>query len=299
MNTSKPEADLVNLFSIVSDNYIQVIVTVLMFSVAALLYSLSIEDSYRSEVLLTPADSNQQSNTMASQLGAAAGLVGLNIGTNNDMRVAASLATMESREFIRNFVRKHDLLIPLFAEGYKDGEVYARLKVYNDKTGVWVKQEPSDMEVFRKLSNAMSISEDRASGLISVSIDWQNPEYAANWLLWMISDINQQFKEQDLEEARNAISYLQTQINSTQLVEMQRVLYQLIETQSRVLMLADVRDDYVFRIIDPPYIPEVKSEPNRLLITVIGFTLGLIVACICLFAIRSKTVLDQRESRQV
>ena len=43
-------------------------------------------------------------------------------------------------------------------------------------------------------------------------------------------------------------------------------------------MLANVKDDYVLRSIEPPYIPEYKHSPDRLLICIFGFLLGLFFA---------------------
>ena len=39
-------------------------------------------------------------------------------------------------------------------------------------------------------------------------------------------------------------------------------------------MLANVSKDYVFDIIDPPVVPELKSKPSRALIFVLGTLLG-------------------------
>ena len=39
-------------------------------------------------------------------------------------------------------------------------------------------------------------------------------------------------------------------------------------------MMATVEPDYVFSVIDPPTVPEVKSTPKRVLISVLGIILG-------------------------
>ena len=59
-------------------------------------------------------------------------------------------------------------------------------------------------------------------------------------------------------EANSAIEYLRKQLESTQLVEMQRVFYDLIESQTRISMLADVREEYVFQVVDPAVVPDEK-----------------------------------------
>ena len=61
-------------------------------------------------------------------------------------------------------------------------------------------------------------------------------------------------------------------------MEMQRVFYQLIESQTRIVMLADVRDEYVFQIIDLAVEPDRKIAPNRSRIVMLGALLGVIVS---------------------
>ena len=64
---------------------------------------------------------------------------------------------------------------------------------------------------------------------------------AERWVNTLIRSINQEVKQKDLTDAISAIEYLRKQLESTQLVEMQRVFYDLIESQTRISMLADVR----------------------------------------------------------
>jgi LPS O-antigen subunit length determinant protein (WzzB/FepE family) len=61
---------------------------------------------------------------------------------------------------------------------------------------------------------------------------------------------------------------------------MQRVFYDLIESQTRVSMLADVRDEYVFQIVDPAMVPDQRIAPRRSLIAVLGTMLGAMLALV-------------------
>jgi uncharacterized protein involved in exopolysaccharide biosynthesis len=42
-------------------------------------------------------------------------------------------------------------------------------------------------------------------------------------------------------------------------------------------MLASVRQEYAFRVVDPAVVSEKPSWPNRPLFAVLGFALGLVV----------------------
>ena len=116
-----------------------------------------------------------------------------------------------------------------------------------------------------------------------MAIEWPNPVEAAEWTNKLVSAINQEIRARDVREANNAITYLQQQLASTQLVDMQRVFYQLIESQTRITMLADVRDEYVFRVIDPAVVPDRKIAPRRAFICILGTLVGGILSVMVVF----------------
>jgi uncharacterized protein involved in exopolysaccharide biosynthesis len=55
---------------------------------------------------------------------------------------------------------------------------------------------------------------------------------------------------------------------------LQNVFFKLIEEQTKIVMLAKVSPEYMLRTLDPAVIPEIKSQPNRALICVLGTLLG-------------------------
>jgi LPS O-antigen subunit length determinant protein (WzzB/FepE family) len=59
---------------------------------------------------------------------------------------------------------------------------------------------------------------------------------------------------------------------------MQTVFYQLIEEQTKTIMLAEVSQEYVLKTIDPANAPEEKAKPKRALIVVLGTMLGGILS---------------------
>ena len=60
----------------------------------------------------------------------------------------------------------------------------------------------------------------------------------------------------------------------TAATDMQSTFYKLIEEQSKSLMLAEVQEEFIFRVIDPAVVPELKSGPKRAFICVLGTLLG-------------------------
>jgi LPS O-antigen subunit length determinant protein (WzzB/FepE family) len=59
---------------------------------------------------------------------------------------------------------------------------------------------------------------------------------------------------------------------------METVFYQLIEEQTKTMMLAQVKKEYMFKTIDPAQVPDEKSGPKRALIVLLGTMLGGILS---------------------
>ena len=253
-----------------------------VFAIGSVIYALIQPEIYRSEALLAPAESRQPSNPLFAQLGMAAGIVGVSVGNETGNQVSTAIATIQSRDFITRFVEKHELRVTLMAGAWdrvdNDGNVDP--SIYDLGSASWRVDPPTDEDVYHIFRAILQVSENQNNGLVTVAIEWHNPVEARDWVNWLVADINELIKEKELQEATSAIEYLQNQLQSTQLVEMQRAFYQLIESQTRIVMLADVREDYVFRTIDPAYIPQTRIKPRRGTIVMVFSLIGLALASI-------------------
>ena len=129
-----------------------------------------------------------------------------------------------------------------------------------------------------EFAKLFSVEQSKDSGMVTISFEHYSPYVAKQWVDWIIEDINLVMKVRDKEEAERSISYLQSQIVKTSIVEQKTLLYQLIEEQAKTLMFAEVRDEYVFKTIDPALVPEIKFKPTRPLIMLIGMFLGILLS---------------------
>ncbi len=280
------EIEFRELFRILWEGRVPFLITVSTFFLLAALYVLIATDIYRAEVVLVPAEARQSASPLLSQLGGAAALIGINVAPQGGGAVDNAIAVINSREFIGKFITEHSVLAPLFA-GTWDRATGAGFDddIFDAATGQWQLENgaPTELVAFRKFRQILNVSRNAESGIITVSIEWHDPELAALWANQIVSDINRDFKSADVKEANDAIRYLREQLNQTQLVEMQRVFYQLIESQTRITMLADVREEYVLRVIDPAVVPDIKVAPRRGLILIISVIAGVMAGLIIIF----------------
>ncbi|MFB1074759.1 Wzz/FepE/Etk N-terminal domain-containing protein [Vibrio diabolicus] len=267
-----------------------IIVTTFVFAVGSALYALSLPNIYKADALLASAESSNGGglSKMAGQLGGLAAFAGVNLGGSESSQTELAVQVMKSRQFIEVFIKKHNLLVPLMAaKGWDlaNNKLILDDEVYNSGTSVWLRKpdglrgaKPTAQEafeVFRK--EVLNISQDKDSGLYTVSVKHYSPYVAQQWVNWLIKDINKVMRERTIAETSQNLTYLNTQLEKTSVTDMQSTFYKLIEEQTKSLMLAEVQEEFIFKVVDPAVVPELKDGPKRTLICLLGLILGLIV----------------------
>ncbi|EJM7148256.1 Wzz/FepE/Etk N-terminal domain-containing protein [Vibrio parahaemolyticus] len=303
------EIDLRELFKTLWKGKWIIIATTFVFAIGSVLYALSLPNIYKADALLAPAESSNGGglSKMASQLGGLAALAGVNFGSGESSQTDLAVHVMKSRQFVESFINKHDLLVPLMAaKGWDlaNNTLILDEELYNSATGEWLREPdglrgatPTAQEAFEVFSKeVLSVSQDKESGLYTVSVKYYSPYVAQQWVNWLIEDINKVMRERTIKETSQNLKYLNTQLQKTAIAEMQSTFYKLIEEQTKSLMLAEVQDEFVFKIIDPPVLPEIKSSPKRTMIcllgTVLGFVLGMVVILLKLFFRKNNCKID-------
>ncbi len=283
---TKDEVDLRELWGIIWQGRWIIISITALFAVCSVFYALSLPNVYNSEALLAPASDEQQGGLggLAGQFGGLASLAGVNLSGGKADKTTMALEILKSREFFSKFAQRHDILADLMAsEGWDiyNNEVIYDEDIYLQNENEWVRKvkapmqaRPSLQEAKKTFDRILKIQQNNDTGMVNISIEHYSPYVAKQWIDWLVRDINLDMKNRDKQEAEKSITFLQSQIEKTKILEHKTLLYQLIEEQTKTLMFAEVRDEYIFKIIDPPVIAEVRAKPNRALIVILCLMLG-------------------------
>ncbi|MCF5895779.1 lipopolysaccharide biosynthesis protein [Aeromonas veronii] len=288
MNGGKEdEIDLRELFAALWRGKWWVVASTLVGAVITVIFALSLPNIYRSEALLAPSTEQQGGGlaAMAAQFGGLASLAGVNLsGGGGQDKTAIAVEIGKSRQFLSHFIRQHQLEVPLMAVTKTDkatGELVIDEDVYDVAGKKWVREmplgksvEPTDWELVKAFRELASINKDAKSGLVTVAVEYYSPESAKQWVDWLVADLNEAMKLRDQVDATRNIAYLKAQLEKTPIADMQKVFYQLIEEQTKTLMLTEVNQEYVFKTLDPAVVAEEKAKPKRALIAVLGTLLG-------------------------
>ncbi|RUO65937.1 Chain length determinant protein [Pseudidiomarina planktonica] len=298
------DVNVIELFSAVWRYKYVILFTTLLLMVVSLVLSSQMDKEYTAQALLAPSDkkSNSDLSALTGQFGGIASMAGLNLGQNQVDKSQLALAILTSNDFLIDFINKYDLKKKLFAVASYDPQTRTLKydpEYFDESNNTWSDEkfggrEPSNQSAAKALKRGIEHEIIRESGLVSLSLHHRSPEIAASWLKLLVSELNARMKSRDILEAEKSISFLEEQLVKNQITEFRSALYGLIEEQTKVLMFADVKDDYVFEIIDTPLVPERPSSPNRILIvgvvTLFGLFLSIFISITRYYYLKHKDI---------
>lgn len=202
-----------------------IIATTFVFAIGSVFYALSLPNIYKADVLLAPADTSNGGglSKMAGQLGGLAALAGVNLGSSEISQADLAMQVIKSRQFVKGFINKHDLLAPLMAvKGWEplSNRLIFNTDIYDQESKEWLREskglrgaKPSDQEAFEEFTkNIISISQDKESGLYTISIKYYSPYLAKEWLDWLVEDINDVMRARSISQTTQNLSYLEEQL---------------------------------------------------------------------------------------
>lgn len=290
------EIDLRELFSALWKGKWVILLFTIVFAAGGVFYALSQPNTYKATAVLAATSDSGKGGmaAMAAKFGGLASLAGINIRGGGTDHKTMALAVLQSRQFINAFIHSHDLLVPLMAstQWHKSSdELELNPEVYDAIAKQWIgkvtsgqSKIPTDWEAHKAFKAILSISVAKDTGLVSLSITHYSPIIAQQWVDLLITDLNAWMKEKSLSETKRNIGYLEQQLERTNIADMRTVFFQLIEEQTKNLMLAEVETEFVFKIIDPAVVPEDKDGPKRalmcILFTLLGSMLGALMVIV-------------------
>ena len=279
------EIDLKELFSVLWAAKKIILAVTGVFALISVIVALSLPNQYKASALLSPAQ--QQSGGLSGalgDLGGLAALAGVNIGGNDGGEAQIAQEIIVSWGFIEKFIQQNNLAVEVFAaDGWDEqrNQISIDDDLYSVEENRWTRTPPSgktanptSWELFKEFLKKVSISADKKTGLISLSVEYYSPYIAKQWVDQLVVAINQHMQQRKLQMVNTNIQYLEAQIQKTPIAEMREVFYTIIEEQVKSKMLAEASPEYVFVTVSPAMVPAEKSQPKRALICILGTILG-------------------------
>ena len=257
--------------------------------------------TYQSVAVLQPVAVDQSG---LSKLGSLAGglpaMLGIGGGDEKSQQLVNFLA---SRNLKQRLIEKYDLLPRLYEDSWN-----AELKKWDSDDP---KEQPSVIKALQRneLGAFFSVSKDKKTELISLAWVDEDPQFAARMLERVIQELNHYlefdyetdaqrervFVEDLLKKAKTELEYWEKQVPEAKLTqgEIQRELvtsqlvYQELRKQLELAKIQEAQEVISFKVLDAPFVPEVKYKPKRTLICAATLLASGITAILLVFIWRS------------
>ncbi|MCX2980586.1 chain-length determining protein [Halieaceae bacterium IMCC14734] len=192
---------------------------------------------------------------------------GFVMGTTHDNYNDVMRARLNSRDFTMRFLDEHNVYRHFYPTQWIEDEQRWRGSFTPDRG-----------EVFTRFRDEVrNVSRDEETDIITIGMNWPDPAVARDWANQYVRSFNEFIRERTINDVRSKQEYLKQELNRSDLLEMQKSIYRLIEAQTAIAMLANAREEYALEIIDPaalPYRSFNMSRKKRIAIgTVTGFLL--------------------------
>ncbi len=260
----------------------------------AALYAVTREPVYESQAVLAPVkDENLQlSGGVGSLLGQVAGMAGLGSGAAS---LNETVAVLQSREFALHFMREHDIDRYLFPDQWDAGTQRWKprsgssllglltaigVPVKLDQGGIRSGAGPVAEDAVRGFDRLRSVTVDRRTDFIKLTMRGPTPELARDWTRAMIEELNQSLRAVALSDSHRAVEVLSKKIETEQLQSVRVAASALLEAQLRREVMSESRAEFAVRMLDPPSLAETRFYPRRSRMVLTGAALGLFVGAL-------------------
>lgn len=265
------EVDLFEyLHALLSAKY-RILIVAVIGAIAVFGYSKTIEDTFSSTALVA-ININSEPGGVAPKnyrAGDSLSLIEYDLVINSaaDNEQQRLLARMKSAAFTELFITENDLT----------------KYIYNDKwdpaSETWLEDfKPSMTDAVMYFKSKMrSVAIDEKTKLLQVNFVTRDPRLSAELANKFFRRFNKYIQEMEASEIAEQRKFLESRLEETSNLEIQRSIYRMLETQLASEALIFAKNSYPLEEIQPALPPQFKSSPQRKTWAILAFV-GIVFA---------------------
>jgi uncharacterized protein involved in exopolysaccharide biosynthesis len=215
---------------------------------------------YRADAVLIPSDEMLGANLTGAlaSLGGLASLVGLD---KSGSKESEAIETLKSRALTTSYIEANKLLPVIFHDRWD-------ASANRWKAG---RKAPTVADGFRLFDKTIrTVVENRKTGLVTISITWEDPQLAKQWTDDLVDQANDLLRKQAVDRSARNLEYLKKASDQTSVMEVRATISKLMESEIKKQMVATGDKNYAFRVVDPAVVPERKVFPVRAIFLIFG-----------------------------
>lgn len=126
---------------------------------------------------------------------------------------------------------------------------------------------PDDWDAIRVSDDNLRIVVTKKAGTLTLTFDALSAEAASQIVAWYLEEAKSRMQDEALARARQNRRFLEEQVAQTSDALARDRLFTLLGQEIEKEMMAQNREQYGFKIIDTPRVPDRKAGPKRAIIS--------------------------------
>jgi len=269
------EINLGEYFAILRRNGWKIVLFSLAVGFVTLLVMFLFPNIYQATAVLTPAVDEKRPNPALGVLAS----FGVDIGSPSKVEDLETL--FKSNDLTARVFRIYNLW-PIVLPDRFDPATGKMKFAWTDRLfrGERGQRTPGDWDAIRAAKDRLRVSVNKKAGTVSVSFESQSAEGSANIVKYYLEEGKSRLQEEALDRAVKNKKFIEEQIGKTIDALTRDRLYSLYGQEVEREMMGRNREQFGFRVVDAPRVPDRKFKPHRIFWAVLAFFLSFFVGCV-------------------
>jgi uncharacterized protein involved in exopolysaccharide biosynthesis len=269
------EINLGEYFAILRKNGWKIALFSLVVGLVTLIVMFQFPDIYQATAVLTPAVDEKRPNPALGVLAS----FGVDIGSPSKVEDLETL--FQSNDLTARVFRKYNLW-PIVLPDRVDSATGKMKVCWTDRLSGREKgpRAPGDWDAIRVAKDRLRVSTNKKAGTISVSFESPNAQGSADIVKYYLDEGKNRLQEEALDRAVKNKKFIEDQIGKTIDALTRDRLYALYGQEIEREMMGRNREQFGFRVVDAPRVPDRKLKPHRGLGAILAACLVLFAGCV-------------------
>jgi uncharacterized protein involved in exopolysaccharide biosynthesis len=201
------------------------------------------------------------------------------ISTPPTLNTAEIVSLLKSNILMEKVIKRYNLITVFFGK---------ELKEKTEAEKIW--------DGIRYLKeNIYKVKDNKKEGIIELAAEFKEPKTSANILNYILTELTDYMSSEAKRVAETNKEYLESLIDKNADPLIRQKIYSLIANQIETSMLAEVKENFAFKIIDPPKVPDKKIKPRIAMNIIVSFFISLFAGVFTAFFIEYVENVRKRE----
>lgn len=238
-----------------------ILIFLILTGIAAVAYSLSQPNVYRSEATLFPRTEEKSAVSALGSLGGIGSMVAGQLGFGGGGSIDKFELLLKSRRLNGKLITKYNLMPVLFPDGWD-----AAAKKWA------IDPAPTIQDGIKQCKELLKLNVDTTKNVLVIGFELIDPVAAKSIVEKYIQELSDLLREEILIEAAENQKFFQEQLAKASDPLLKDKLYAMLANEIEKETFARAQKFYGFSVLDPPIVPDAdkKVRPKRALICIVS-----------------------------